>query len=53
MAKVLLIAEHDGKSLNPSTAKCLACAAELPSAEIDVAVFAESPADIAAEAASL
>jgi electron transfer flavoprotein alpha subunit len=25
MAKVLLIAEHDGTSLNPSTAKCVAC----------------------------
>ncbi len=28
MAKVLLIAEHDGENLNPNTAKCIACAAE-------------------------
>jgi len=53
MAKVLLIAEHDGESLNPSTAKCVACAADIASADIDVVVFAESAANIAAEAASL
>ena len=53
MAKVLLIAEHDGENLNPSTAKCVACAADIAGAEIDVAVFAESAGSIAAEAASL
>ena len=53
MAKVLLIAEHDGTSLNPSTAKCVACAAEISGAEIEVAVFAESAGAIAAQAASL
>ena len=53
MAKVLLIAEHDGTSLNPNTAKCIACAAQIPGAEIDVAVFAETAGDIAAEAATL
>ena len=53
MAKVLLIAEHDGENLNPNTAKCVACAASIPGAEIDVAVFAESAGDIAAAAASL
>jgi electron transfer flavoprotein alpha subunit len=53
MAKVLLIAEHDGTKLNPSTAKCVACAAEISGVEIDVAVFAETAGAIAAEAASL
>jgi len=53
MAKVLVIAEHDGSSLNPSTAKCVACAAQIDGAEIDVAVLAESAADIAAAAATL
>jgi electron transfer flavoprotein alpha subunit len=53
MAKVLLIAEHDGTSLNPNTAKCIACAAGIAGAEIDVAVFAESAGEIAAQAASL
>ena len=53
MAKVLLIAEHDGTTLNPNTAKCIACAAGIEGAEIDVAVFAEAAGDIAAQAASL
>ena len=53
MAKVLLIAEHDGASLNPNTAKCVACASDISGAGIDVAVFTESAAGIAAEAASL
>ena len=53
MAKVLLIAEHDGTSLNPNTGKCIACASSIGGAEIDVAVFAESAGDIAAQAAEL
>ena len=53
MAKVLLIAEHDGSTLNPSTAKCVSCAAQIDGAEIDVAVFAAAPADVASQAAAL
>jgi len=53
MAKVLLIAEHDGSVLNPSTAKMIACAAEIDGAEIDVAVLTESGAQVATEAATL
>ncbi len=53
MPKILVIAEHDGSSLNPSTAKCVACAAEIPDAEIDVAVFADGGANIAKAAAQL
>ena len=53
MAKVLLIAEHNGTSLNSSTAKCVACAAQIPGAQIDVAVFAESAGEIAQQAAVL
>ena len=53
MSKILVIAEHDGTTLNPSTAKCLACAAEIPDAEIDVAVFADGGAEIANAAAQL
>lgn len=53
MAKILLIAEHDGSVLNPSTAKTLACAAEIEGAEIDIAVLAASASNIAAEAATL
>jgi len=53
MSKVLIIAEHDGAALNLSTAKCVACASELPDAEISVGVFAENGEALAAEAATL
>jgi electron transfer flavoprotein alpha subunit len=53
MSKILLIAEHDGTSINPSTAKCVACASELPDAEIHVAVFAGDGAAVAAQAAEI
>jgi len=53
MAKILVIAEHDGVTLNPSVAKIVACAAEIDAANIDVVVFAESANSIAAEAAQL
>ncbi len=53
MLKILVIAEHDGSSLNPSTAKCLACAAKIPDAEVDVAVIADGGATIANAAAQL
>ena len=53
MAKVLIVAEHDGKSLNASTAKCVACAASIDGAEIDVIVLAASTGDIAATAAEI
>ena len=53
MSKILIIAEHDGAALNPSTAKVVACAAEIDDAEIDVVVFAASAAQLAAEAATL
>ena len=53
MSKILLIAEHDGSTLNPSTAKVVACAAEIPDAVIDVVVLASSTAELAAQAATL
>ena len=53
MAKILIVAEHDGSALNPSTAKCVTCAAAIEGAEIDVLVLASSTGGIAAEAAQL
>jgi len=53
MTKILLIAEHDGTTINPATAKCVSCAAEIPDAEIHIAVFAENGAGVAAEAAAI
>jgi electron transfer flavoprotein alpha subunit len=52
-AKVLIIAEHDGAKLNPSTAKSVTCARGIPEAEIIVAVFAAKPDAVAAQAAQL
>jgi electron transfer flavoprotein alpha subunit len=53
MTKVLIIAEHaDGKA-NPSTAKCVACATELPEAEIHVAVLSADGDAVANELAAL
>jgi len=53
MAKILVIAEHDGKTLNPSTAKCVACAAQVEAAEIDVVVLGSDTGTVASQAAEL
>jgi len=52
MNKILVIAEHDGKKLNPATAKAVSCALAV-GGEIDIAVFAENTSAIAASAAKL
>ena len=53
MSKILVIAEHDNGVLNQSTAKCVACAAQVDAAEIDVVVFSNSNPEVAAQAAKL
>jgi len=53
MAKVLIVAEHDGSALNSSTAKCVSCAAAIEGAEIDVVVLAASTGDLATQAAEM
>ena len=53
MAKVLIVAEHDGSALNPSTAKCVSCARAIDGAEIDIVVLAATVTDIAAQAAAI
>jgi electron transfer flavoprotein alpha subunit len=53
MAKVLIVAEHDGSALNPSIAKCVSCAAAIDGAEIDIVVLAASAGPIAAQAAEI
>ena len=53
MATVLVIAEHDGTTLNPSTAKVVTCATQIESAQIDVAVFAADASGVAAQAAAI
>jgi electron transfer flavoprotein alpha subunit len=53
MHKVLIIGEHDGKALNPATAKCVTCAKSIPDAEITIALFGTDTAGVAAQAAAL
>ena len=52
-AQVLIVAEHDGAKLNPSTAKAVNCARGIAGAEIVVAVFASKPEAVATQAAQL
>jgi electron transfer flavoprotein alpha subunit len=52
MSRTLIIAEHDGQTLNISTAKCVSCARAI-GGEIDIAVFGSGIDAVAAEAAAL
>jgi electron transfer flavoprotein alpha subunit len=51
--KVLIVAEHNGRKLNPSTAKSVTCARGIPGAELTVVVCAADVAAVAAQAAQL
>jgi electron transfer flavoprotein alpha subunit len=53
MSKILIVAEHDGTKLNPSTPKCVSCAAQVPDASIDVVVLAADSSSVAAQAAAI
>ena len=53
MSKILVIAEHDGAKLNPSTSKCVNCASKIGGASIDVLVLAADGAAVAAQCATL
>jgi electron transfer flavoprotein alpha subunit len=53
MNRVLVVAEHADGKLNVSTARCVACAATVPEAEITVAVLARDGAAVAQAAAEI
>jgi electron transfer flavoprotein alpha subunit len=53
MSRILIVAEHDGATLNASTLKCVTCAAKIPGASIDVAVLAANGAAVAAQASAI
>jgi electron transfer flavoprotein alpha subunit len=53
MHKVLIVGEHDGKALNPATAKCVTCATSIPDADIAIALLGEDTSKVAAQAAAL
>jgi electron transfer flavoprotein alpha subunit len=52
-SRILIVAEHDGARLNPSTAKCVTCATGVPDGEITVAVCAADAGAVASQAAAL
>ena len=52
-AGVLIVAEHDGRSMNLSTAKCVSCAASFENEAIDIVVLADNGAAVAEQAAAL
>jgi electron transfer flavoprotein alpha subunit len=53
MSKILVIAEHDARKLNQSTARCVACAREMQPAAIEVLVLGADCGAVAAQAAEL
>lgn len=53
MSHVLIIAEHDGKNLNGSTARAVTCAQGIGAESVDVAVFAADGATVSEQAATL
>jgi electron transfer flavoprotein alpha subunit len=53
MHKILIVGEHDGKTLNPATAKCVTCAKTIPDSEITIALLGADTASVASQAAAL
>jgi electron transfer flavoprotein alpha subunit len=53
MHKVLIVGEHDGKTLNPATAKCVTCASGIPDSEITIALLGADTAAVAIQAAAI
>lgn len=53
MSRLLIIAEHDGRTLNQSTARCVACATAIAPAALDVVVLGSDTGAVAAQAAEL
>jgi electron transfer flavoprotein alpha subunit len=53
MHKILIVGEHDGKTLNLSIAKCVTCAKAIPDGEITIALLGKDTAGVAAQAAAL
>jgi electron transfer flavoprotein alpha subunit len=53
MYQVLIVGEHDGKHLNPATAKCVACARGIADGEITIVLLGADTAAVAAQAAAI
>jgi electron transfer flavoprotein alpha subunit len=52
MTKILIIAEHNGNSLNLSTSKCVSCAAVV-GGDVEILVLGNNVSSVAAEAADI
>jgi electron transfer flavoprotein alpha subunit len=53
MHKILIVGEHDGKALNPATAKCVTCASLISDGEITIVLLGSDTAAVAAQAAAV
>jgi electron transfer flavoprotein alpha subunit len=53
MHKILIVGEHDGKTLNPATAKCVTCAKAIADGEITIALLGADTTAVASQAAAL
>jgi electron transfer flavoprotein alpha subunit len=53
MHKILIVGEHDGKTLNPATAKCVTCAGAIADSEITIVVLGADTAAVASQAAAI
>ncbi len=53
MSRILIIGEHDGRHLNQSTARCVACAIAIDASGVDVVILGSDPSAVAGEAATL
>ena len=53
MASILIIGEHDGRTLNPATLKCVTCARGLAEASIAIALLGADTGAVAAQAAQI
>jgi len=53
MSKILILAQHDGNSINQGTSKALTAAQQIDGTSIDLVIFADDVSTIATEAAKL
>ena len=53
MSRILIIGEHDGRSLNQSTARCVACAVAIDPSGIEIVILGSDTSLVAGEAAAL
>ena len=53
MSQILIVAEHDGRQLNASTARCVRCASSIEGATLTVVVLGHNIAAVAQAAAAI